>query len=374
MKNESLKDSRHWLLLMLTVVIACVACFGAAELAIRVRQYIKFGTLSRIEDTYKVDAASGLRIPVAGSTTGGIRINSMGFRSPELKNPKPPSSFRIAFLGSSTTYCAEVSNNESTWPHLVAQKLQGQWPKVPVEYINAGVPGYSVSSSLQNLKLRVGPLNPDVIVIYEGHNDLSGNSFQLAVKQGLVSKQTEKNLSWPAQYSLLWYLVEKNLLIMSNQRTAHQMEGKLKFDKEALIAPFQHDLKDLVEMSKHVAPLVVLVTFSTRLRYNQIPEEQSRSAVTSLYYMPYMSISDLLQGYAGYNDVVRQVAGETGSLLIGEENSIPPDGQHFADSVHFTDQGSHIMSERVANALLQSTALQEVFASKSATAVATGKR
>lgn len=366
MSTRNLAAHHRWLLLAATVVTISVALFGAAELGVRVRQHIKFGSLLRIEDTYTIDPKSGLRIPVPGGSFGGIHINSMGFRSPELEIPKAASTVRMAFLGSSTTYCADVSSNENTWPHLVAQKLRAQWPDVNVDYINAGVPGYSVTSSLQNLKSRVAPLAPDIIVIYEGHNDLSGNSFDLAVKEGLASKQTEQNLSWPAKYSLLWYLVEKNLLIISKQRSAHEIEGKLRFDKEALTAPFRRDLKDLVEASKRVAPLVVLVTFSTQLRNEQTPEQQTRAAATSLYYMPYMSINGLIEAYAGYNEVVRQVAQETGSLMISDENSIPGDPQHFVDSIHFTDEGSRVMSQRVAHALLESAALQEIFSIKSA--------
>jgi lysophospholipase L1-like esterase len=362
----STKILAHRCLLLVAVMITSAALFGAAELGVRVRQHIKFGSLLRIEDTYTVDAKSGLRIPVPGGSFGGIHINSLGFRSPELEVPKSASTVRIAFLGSSTTYCAEVSSNENTWPYLVAQKLQARWPDVTVDYINAGVPGYSLESSVLNLKSRVAPLDPDVIVIYEGHNDLSGNSFHLAVKEGLVSKPTEQNLSWPAKYSLLWYLVEKNLLIMSKQLTAREVEGKLRFDKEALTAPFRRDLKDLVQASKRVASLVVLVTFSTQLRSDQTTGQQTRAAATSLYYMPYMSINGLIEAYASYNQVVRQVAEETGSLIITDENSIPGDAQHFVDSIHFTDKGSRFMSERVAHALLESAALQEIFSVKSA--------
>jgi lysophospholipase L1-like esterase len=244
--------------------------------------------------------------------------------------------------------------------------MQAKWPGVGVDYVNGGVPGYSVASSLQNLEYRVRPLDPDIIVIYEGHNDLSGNSFHLAVKQGLVSKQTEQNLSWPAKYSLLWYLVEKNLLIMSQQRTSRATEGKLIVDKDALAAPFHDDLKRLVEAGQRVARLVVLVTFSTQLRHDQTPEQQARAAVSSLYYMPYMTTADLIQAYDTYNEVVRQVAQETGALLIADENSIPGDADNFADSVHFTDKGSYVMSQRVAHALLESNHLEEIFSSKSA--------
>ena len=350
--------------LMLGAIVALTSCalFGAAELGLRVRQKIKFGSLFRIEDTYTLDPKSGLRIPVPGGSFGGIRINSLGFRGPELKMPKSRSTLRVAFLGSSTTYCAEVSNNENTWPHLVTEALQAEWPGLSVDYINAGVPGYSVSSSLKNLEYRITPLEPDVIVIYEGHNDLTGNSFYLARKQGLVSIPPPQNITWPAKYSLLWYLVEKNLVIMSQQRTARRTAGTLSFDRERLARPFHRDLKDLVEVSKRTAPIIVLVTFSTQLREEQPPEQQSRAAASSLYYMPYMSVNGLIQGYAEYNDAVRQVASETGALLIDGENSIPGDAQHFADSVHFTDKGSHLMARRVARGLIQSPRLQELAA------------
>src|SRR5437588_4449407 len=167
MNSSGTQSRQHSFLLGAVVLITSVALFGAAELAVRVRQHIKFGSLLRIEDTYTVDPKSGLRIPVPGGSFGGIQINSMGFRSPELEIPKSASTVRIAFLDSSTTYCAEVSSNENTWPHLVARKLQAQWPRVNVDYINAGVPGYSLASSLQNLRSRVAPLDPDIIVIYE---------------------------------------------------------------------------------------------------------------------------------------------------------------------------------------------------------------
>ena len=350
---------RGWMLSAVVVMVS-FALFSAAELGVRVRQGIKFGNLLRIEDTYTLDPKSGMRIPVPGGSFGGIHVNSMGFRGPELKTPKSRHTLRIAFLGSSTTYCAEVSNNENTWPHLVAETLHAEWSGLTVDYINAGVPGYSVLSSLKNLEYRVAPLEPDVIVIYEAHNDLTGNTFNLARRQGLAASQTEQNLSWPAKYSLLWYLVEKNVRIMSHQRTARQAAGKLAFDEESLAAPFHHDLKDLVEASKRVAPVVVLVTFSTQLRQDQPSEQQSRAAATSLYYMPYMSIDGLIEAYAEYNKVVRQVAEETGAVLIADENAIPGDAEHFADSVHFTDKGSHLMAARVARGLIQSPALQDI--------------
>jgi len=354
-----LSRAQRGLLLASVVVVMSVMLFGLAEGGLRIRHRIKFGFNWGIEDTYSVDGRSGLRIATPGGVFGGIRINSMGFRGPEIQQPKPPNTVRIAFLGSSTTYCADVSSNDLAWPHLVTKAVQETSPSRAIDYVNAGVPGYGVDDLIKALQYRVGSLQPDVVVIYEGHNDLSFNSFQLAVKQGIASKRTEQTLSWPTKYSLLWYLVEKNLMILKQQRTSEQ-SGKLKFDEAELVEPFHRELRDLVTRSQAAAKLVALVTFSTQIRPEQSPEQQTKAAVTSLYYMPYMSVQDLLRAYRAYNEVVRQVAEETGALLITEENSIPGDTVHFVDSIHFTDEGSRAQAQRVANGLINSPLLQGI--------------
>src|SRR3712207_5046244 len=88
------------------------------EGGLRVRQYLKYGsTKNTLYETIQ-DPASGLVIPKPNQSTRTIHIDSRGFRNPELIVPKPEGLVRIAFVGSSTTFCAEVSSNEATWPHL----------------------------------------------------------------------------------------------------------------------------------------------------------------------------------------------------------------------------------------------------------------
>ncbi|MGI9305289.1 MAG: SGNH/GDSL hydrolase family protein [Gammaproteobacteria bacterium] len=331
-----------------------------AEGLVRVRHWMRYGNLWGIEDTYTFDPESDLRTLIPDSHFGSIRINSLGFRGPELEVPKPQGTIRFAFLGASTTYCAEVSSNEMTWPHMVWQRLQQRWPGVEFDYVNGGVPGYGASASLRNLQFNIKKLEPDVIVIYHAVNDLSGNSFEQAVRRGLAQQQTEKELSWLSRYSLLSYLVEKNMRILTQQARATDAEKKLKVDAEELAAPFRADLKLLTEASRKTSALVVLTTFAHQLRRDQTPEQQVEAAVTNLYTMPYMSIDGLLGGYESYNRVIQEVAAETGALLIGNEDSIPGDRVHFHDSVHFTDAGSEAMADRVADVLTRSGAVERL--------------
>ena len=83
--------------------------------------------------------------------------------------------------------------------------------------------------------------------------------------------------------------------------------------------------------------------------------------------MPFITPRLLIEGYARYNQIVREVAAETGALLIEGENEIPGDPAHFTDAVHFTDAGSKVMAERVSRVLRASPAL-EVIASRVRTA------
>lgn len=120
---------------------------------------------------------------------------------------------------------------------------------------------------------------------------------------------------------------------------------------------------NLVTASAEIAEVVVTVTFAPRLRAEQSPEEQTEAAVTSLYYMPYMTIDDLITAFSHYNQVIREVARTDHTLLVGEEKTIPADGEHYTDSVHFTDAGSVVMAHRVAEALISSPALQALVTS-----------
>ena len=326
------------------------------EGGLRVRAYVKNGFVWGIEKTYTIDAATGLRVPISGLDFGSIQINSLGFRSPEISVEKDTGSIRLAFLGGSTTYSAEVSSPDLTWPHLVTQRLGTDFPENRFDYVNGGVPGYGINSSLKNLESRVKPLQPDVIVIYHATNDLSYNSFQLAVQQGIATERTEQQLMWISNYSLLAYLVEKNLLYRAAREQVESTEQKLVFSPDVLAAPFRKELTELVEKSQRIADTVALVTFSNQLRRNQDRTQQAVAAQSSLYYMPYMSIDGLVTAFETYNDVIREVAHQTGAVLIEAEQEIPGDPQHFADSVHLLDAGSKALADIVHQGLTESAA------------------
>jgi lysophospholipase L1-like esterase len=346
---------------ILTVAVAGMLVLGA-EGVMRVRAAQKYGSAETVEDLYITDPVSGLRVAAPGRHFGGrLTVNSLGFRGPEIAVPKPAGTVRLAFLGASTTWCAEVSSDGKAWPNLVVQQLQLRYPRTNFDFINAGVPGYTAATSLKNLDLRVAQLQPDIIVIYHATNDMSAELRALAKTQGIISETRLAERSWLAQQSVLWDLAEKNLRIALARHATGVDARRLTFDDTQIGSQFRRGLEALVLGSKARAKIVAVATFSTQLRPEQEAEQQMRASASALYYMPFMKPESLIRAYARYNEIIREVAANTGALLIGGENTIPGDPEHFNDTVHFKDPGSERMAERVTGALAADPEARRVF-------------
>lgn len=339
-----------------------VVALVLAETAIRVRQKLKHGTTSKSVYDFTIDPATKLRIPTPGSRVGAIAIDSLGFRGPELERPKPPRRVRIAFLGASTTFCAEASSFETTWPYLVVEGLRAAAPDVEFDSVNGSSGGFTVQQSLVNLEQRVAPLEPDVIVYYEATNDLTKDTQRAAVDAGLFEPQ--KGDSKLGNVLLLYYLVEKNVLQFLRSRPDD--EEKLRFDPPTLSRGFEERLTAFVKAARARSPVVALVTFSIHMRAGQPSEVQRAAAASAYYYMPFLDMEGLLAGYAEYNRVIRAVARAQGTILIEGEETIPGDAEHFRDAVHMLDPGLRLQADRVLAGLLAAPAYQELIARRRA--------
>lgn len=98
--------------------------------------------------------------------------NSLGFRSQEFNPVKPDNTYRIVTIGGSTTYTVSVKDNEKTFPYLLERFLREDQGNENIEVINADVGGYNSWESLINLQFRVLDIDPDLVIVYHGTNDV----------------------------------------------------------------------------------------------------------------------------------------------------------------------------------------------------------
>ncbi|MEX2285788.1 MAG: SGNH/GDSL hydrolase family protein [Planctomycetaceae bacterium] len=348
-RRRHISKKRKLLYLAIVVLLMLLAC----ESALRVRAWMKYGspTASVTGSMIVYDADLDLRIPRPGYEQVGqnisIRINSLGFRGDEISRQKPPNTVRIVCLGASTTFCAEVSSNEAAWPHRLQQGLQQRFPDIRVEVVNAAVPGYTASSNLKNLRERVLRLEPDLAIYYEATNDITQDTRELARERGLIAT-TQRNRSaaaeWLSKWSLLFDLIHKNASIALAQadKKAAKLEGIPKDVSGRFIAELDTIRR---ELESHGVPLV-LSTFLTKCRRDQPRSVQLANADVAFFYMPWMTIDDLLDALDNYNEAIAQYATSHGLPVLEDRTSVPGDSEHYVDYVHMTDKGCAAMADR----------------------------
>lgn len=336
-----------------------VGGWGVGEALLRLLQRGQFGTAADVERSaqFYSDRQTSLRLPVPNSTQGKIHINSLGFRSPEIPVPKPPGTVRLAFLGSSTTYGPYV-DNASTWPHLVTQAIQAAYPTCRVDYINAGVPGFSSPRILTYYRTYVSKLEPDIVILLP--TDTSVGLSNLA-RRNHVHTGLPVQPSWFAQHSQLWAKLEKDVQVIKLQRAAFFPQGKLSFTYEELAAELRPALEAIAAQVTQDQRLLAVATVGEQLRAGQDRKEQRRAASTALYIMPFMSIPGLLKAGQYYNEVIADVARASNAILIEGHEEIPGTPVYYADVSHFKPAGSRLMAERVSSVLLRAPAVRQLF-------------
>jgi lysophospholipase L1-like esterase len=325
------------------------------EGALRVRQRIRYGSpAAGIRDPMLAfDEQAGVFVPRPGYEIDGgrihIKINSLGFRGDEFSREKPPGTFRIVCLGASTTFNAESSSNEWTWPHRLQEKLRVAYPGRHIEVINAAVGGYTSTELVKVLHYRVLPLDPDLVIYYEANNEIVKDTRQLAEQEGIAARGPSDIVKKVSNYSLTFDLAYKNVAILLRSRDT----SSRKLDSIPATLP-DHFIHNLDEMRAELEPRrirFVLSTFIVKYRRNQDRATQVANADVAFYYMPWMSIDGMLAAVDGYNAAILRYGVEAALPVVDDREAIPADSEHFTDCMHLADKGADAMAGRFARFL-----------------------
>ncbi len=176
---------RHLLAKLFILCVSLVLCLLAVELASRVyltrfassEDFKQYASYRQLRERYGPAGSMFSPHPYLGYAptpnyvSGANRHNSLGFRGPEIALPKPDGEYRIVCLGASTTYTSHVLDFRSTYPALLQTTLHNMGDD-HVVVINGGTPGWTTWETLISFQFRVLDLDPDMVIIYHGVNDV----------------------------------------------------------------------------------------------------------------------------------------------------------------------------------------------------------
>ena len=132
-------------------------------------------------DFYNIKT-SGDRI-ISNQSTDSITINTLGFRGPEFSEIKPPNTYRIFTVGGSTMFGAGATSDETTIPGYLQHLLNEKNFEFDIEVINSGIQGADSNTELNLIKQKLVTFSPDLIIIYDGWNDLRANHTPMVLKE-----------------------------------------------------------------------------------------------------------------------------------------------------------------------------------------------
>lgn len=124
-----------------------------------------------------------------------------GFRPDRIAKKKAPQTLRIFVLGGSTTFGLGVGA-EAAFAGVLERQLGAAFPGHQVEVVNLGCPGWA-SPRVANLVRRLVRLEPDLLIVYSGHNEMLGGQLGERPKLGPRERLTATLLRFSPTFAWL---------------------------------------------------------------------------------------------------------------------------------------------------------------------------
>jgi len=101
-----------------------------------------------------------------------MNINSHGFRGEEISKEKLDDVYRIFMVGGSTTFALRSISDQTTIPGYLQENFDQLNLEKNIQVVNAGIPGITSTDEVQLIKTKILKFEPDLIIIYDGINDI----------------------------------------------------------------------------------------------------------------------------------------------------------------------------------------------------------
>jgi lysophospholipase L1-like esterase len=324
----------------------------------RVEAYTKFvekvGRAYRLHPRLVVAGRPDATLEAAGKV---VHFNARGQRATNVRDlavPKPAGVFRIVCEGGSTTFDLLAADDASTWPARLGALLA---PRADVA--NAGFPGWTSRESLVSLEIRDLELDPDLVVVLSGVNDLQPAGhvpFRADYSEGHTDILPRVLGAVPVPVRLVSRSVFLEFLL-GRLRGPGDAQGAEGFAPSyawnggprqddipaAAVAVYERNLRSTIAAARTHGARTLLVAQSARVR----PGHEAADRAWLEGWAPGLTPAGYLAGLARYNAVARALAAEGAALFLDPFAGGAFPESAFADPVHFTPEGS----ERFAQAL-----------------------
>ena len=297
--------------------------------------------------------------------------NNAGFRGDYLATPKPKNEFRIFIIGGSTAECLYLDNSEAL--NSVLQKgLSEHAPDgVTVKVYGAGKSGDASDDHVSMLVHRIVHLEPDLIVVFSGVNDLTRSIYHYdylhyagggsGPKLPLM-KLVATEFQIPRRiFYLRARLFPTDRDVLEKIASTTQYKEKVRLRESAPVSnerprvdpgAYARNLRTIAGVAgAHRIQLVFMTQQST---WNSSVDP----GVSKWHWMSYRGDvayrEDFMdEALESLNDQMRRLAAEDSIPLYDLAKSMPKSLEFFYDDVHFNERGAAAAGAELASLILK---------------------
>jgi len=220
---------------------------------------------SWLERTQAYDPEVGIVSLEPNQHSPAININSYGFRGPEITMEKPDDVYRIFVVGGSTTFNVRAPSDEHTIPGYLDYELNNLQTQKIIQVINAGIPGMNSNGELLLIKNKIVNFEPDLIIIYDGNNDLNsglGNISTQVLPKDIAERKDRINIK---TYFKTPYMVNKIFNYISKLDTTNignrdpQDEKKVVTQSEEKASLWLNNIAEICELGQSLRFCFLLI-------------------------------------------------------------------------------------------------------------------
>ncbi len=292
--------------------------------------------------------------------------NNMGFRGDSLIQPKPQSEYRVFLVGGSTTENLFIDYQVGFERQIQNQLQSGGGDRI-YKVFNAGKSGDATPDHLAMLSQRLVHLQPDLIILFPGINDMN----RLAGKYDYLHypvPSTEQRHSWIVDLKFFmsnFQLVRRVINILNKKEENARTSIFLKTNyadkvKEVQALPlnqnfpeldfsiYERNLTSFIGLCKSQQVKLILLTQTHTWDSEEKDNLDFRHWMVGIGQERY-NPKDLAASINKMNLILKYLAEKEEIPVLDLEQLIPKSTEYYYDDCHFNKQGVLTSSEIIAN-------------------------
>jgi lysophospholipase L1-like esterase len=358
--------------------ILCLVALVSLELTARIEDLVRFGMPLLAPYRSQVDLIVRDRAGMHGRPLARYQkwsMNSLGTRGPEVALAKPSGTVRVVTAGASETFGLYESPDHE-FPRQLEARLNDLGARCGVsrrfEVLNAALPGMSLPTVTQDLRLRLAGYGTDIVVLYPtpvqylsddvptaAPPDTSGVSSAPPWTWALYPRSAERIRNQIKSLTPTALLTRLRERFVSGERRSRGGGWLFQTVPADRLQAYETDLRRFVATARTLGIQPVLATHANALGARPDHGDVLLTAWERFY--PRATGPVLVAFDSAAAAVTLQVGRDAGVVASDLHGRLASPGRErlFEDYAHFTDAGAAVVAATLAPDILRLTGLTE---------------